>query len=197
MSTVAAPILVVDDDTDSRMLLTTYLSAEGHHVVEADSGEKALAILAEGPAALVVLDVLLPGLSGFDVCRRIKRDPKTGATPVIMVTSLADTQSRTKAFESDADEFLAKPVFRPELIARVRSMLRLRRVQFDMEAAQRALEAQQRGHLPALLARYLPKADVERLLQLPDAERDALLERALRAALAGAPGTRGPRAPDR
>lgn len=180
MNTVSAPIVVVDDDADSRMLLTTYLSAEGHHVVETDSGEKALAILAEGPAALVLLDVLLPGLSGFDVCRRIKRDPKTASTPVIMVTSLSDTQSRTKAFESDADEFLAKPVFRPELVARVRSMLRLRRVLSDKEAAQQALEAQQRNHLQDLLARHLPQADVERLLQLSGAERDLLLERALR-----------------
>ncbi len=135
MSFLPAPILVVDDDPDTRNVLVTYLSAEGHTVVEADSGEKALEVIAQGRVAMVLLDVMLPGLSGFDVCRRIKRDPKTSGTPVIMVTALGDTQSRTRAFESDADEFLAKPVFGPELIARVRSILRLRRVQLDKEAA--------------------------------------------------------------
>jgi len=175
MTYTAAPILVVDDDADNRMLLTTYLSAEGHHVVEADTGEKALAIMAEGPVALVLLDVMLPGLSGFDVCRRIKRDAKTESTPIIMVTALGDTQSRTKAFESDADEFIAKPVFRPELIARVRAILRLRRVQLDKEAAQLALETEKRDRLQALFERYMSKNVVEHLLKLPDSERDALL----------------------
>jgi len=175
MSFLPAPILVVDDDPDNRMVLVTYLAAEGHTVVEADSGEKALEVIARERVALVLLDVMLPGLSGFDVCRRIKRDPKTSNTPVIMVTALGDTQSRTRAFESDADEFIAKPVFGPELIARVRSILRLRRVQLDKEAAQLALETEKRDRLQALFERYMSKNVVEHLLALPDAEREALL----------------------
>ncbi|MGQ0587501.1 MAG: response regulator [Gammaproteobacteria bacterium] len=178
MNFLPAPILVVDDDPDNRALLSTYLTAEGYAVVEADTGEKALEILAKGPAALVLLDVMLPGLSGFDVCRRIKRDAKTAATPVVMVTALGDTQSRTKAFDSDADEIIAKPVFGRELLARVHAILRLRR---QSEAARAGGEP-----LEALLSRYLPQPAVARLMQMPAAERDALLQRVLRA---GVPDT--------
>ena len=180
--TVSSPILIVDDDADHRALLATYLASEGYPVAEADSGERALEIIASQTVALVLLDVMLPGLSGFDVCRRLKRDPKTAATQVVMVTALGDAASRTKAFDSDADEFIAKPVFRLELLARVRAILRLRRTQLDKEAALRALEQQQRDGLQELLARYLPAAAVESMMKLPAGERDALLQRALRAA---------------
>ena len=185
MPTVSSPILIVDDDADHRALLATYLASEGYPVAEADSGERALEIIASQTVALVLLDVMLPGLSGFDVCRRLKRDPKTAATQVVMVTALGDAASRTKAFDSDADEFIAKPVFRLELLARVRAILRLRRTQLDKEAALRALETQQRGGLKELLVRYLPAASVEQLMKLPADERDALLERALRTAAPG------------
>jgi DNA-binding response OmpR family regulator len=183
MTAVSSPILVVDDDADHRPLLSTYLAADGYPVAEADSGESALELIEREPVALVLLDVMLPGLSGFDVCRRLKRDPKTASMPVVMVTALSDATSRTKAFDSDADEFIAKPVFRLELLARVRAILRLRRSQLDRDAAVQALELQQRGQLPALLARYLPPEAAERILRLPEPERDALLRRALRAAL--------------
>ena len=169
------PILVVDDDVDNRNLLHVYLAAEGHEVVEADSGERALEMMAQQPMALVLLDVMLPGLTGFDVCRRIKRTAATANTPVIMVTALGDTESRTKAFDSDADEFIAKPVFRRELIARVRGMLRLRRIQYDKEAALLLLETEKRDRLQALFERYMSKQVVEHLLELPDSERTALL----------------------
>ncbi len=175
MNLASPPILVVDDDADNRNLLKVYLAAEGHDVAEAASGERALEMMAQQPMALVLLDVMLPGLSGFDVCRRIKRDKATAGTPVIMVTSLGDTESRAKAFDSDADEFIAKPVFRRELIARVRATLRLQRMQLDKEAVMLALETEKRDRLQAMFERYLSKTVAEHLLQLPDSERDALL----------------------
>lgn len=175
MSVISPPILVVDDDLDNRMLLRTFLEAEGHTVVEADTGEQALEMIARQPMAIVLLDVMLPGLSGFDVCRRIKRDRASAGTPVLMVTALGDTESRSKAFDSDADEFIAKPVFRRELIARVRALLRLRRTQSDKEAALLALEAEKRDRLQALFERYMSKNVAEHLLRLPDPERAALL----------------------
>lgn len=171
----AAPILVVDDDASNRLLLKTFLGAAGHAVVEAASGEEALAAVARQRVALVLLDVMLPGVSGFEVCQQLKRDPATQGIPVIMVTALGDAESRTRAFESDADEFLAKPVFRPELVARVRSILHLRSAQAAKEAAVLALETEKRGRLQKLFERYMSKAVAEHLLRLPEAERDALL----------------------
>lgn len=171
----AAPILVVEDDTSNRLLLTTFLRAAGHAVVEATSGEQALEVVRQQRVALVLLDVMLPGVSGFEVCQRLKQDPATSDIPVIMVTALGDAESRTRAFESDADEFLAKPVFRPELLARIRSILHLRREQAAKEAAVRALEAEKHGRLVAMFERYMSKAVAQHLLRLPESERDALL----------------------
>ena len=169
------PILVVDDDASNRVLLRTFLHAAGYDVLEAATGEAALQALERRPVSLVLLDVLLPGLSGYEVCQRLKHDRSTANVPVIMVTSLADADSRTRAFESDADEFLTKPVFRPELLARVASILHLRRIQADKEAALLALEAEKRRQLQALFERYMSKTVAQHLLQLPESERDALL----------------------
>ena len=184
---VASSILVVDDDADQRNLLTTYLGSEGYSVLEAESGEQALERIAREPIALVLLDVMLPGLSGFDVCRQLKRDARTAAIPVLMVTAHGDPASRARAFDSDADEFIAKPVFRLELIARVRALLRLYRTQVDKDAALAALERKHQGRLREWVERYLPAAEAERLLRLPEAQRDAWLQRALRAALPDLP----------
>lgn len=170
-----APILVVDDDPDNRVLIARYLTSAGHRVLQADSGEQALALAAREPLALVLLDVMLPGLSGFEVCQRLKRDVQTSGVPVIMVTALGDPESRTRAFESDADEFIAKPVFRPELLARVRAILHARQMRLDKEAALLALETEKRDRLQALFERYMSKTVAEHLLQLPDEERAALL----------------------
>ena len=184
---IASSILVVDDDADQRNLLLTYLASEGYSVVEADSGEGALELIAREPVALVLLDIELPGQSGFDVCRQLKRDPKTAVIPVLMVTAHGDPVSRARAFDSDADEFIAKPVFRLELIARVRALLRLYRTQLDKDAALQALEQKHQGRLREWIERHLPAADVERVVKLPAAQRDAWLQRALRTALADLP----------
>ena len=126
MNDVVRPVLVVDDDPDNRALLKLYLVEEGLLVIETDTGEKALEIMKRQPVGLVLLDVLLPRMSGYELCRIMRADPALAATPVIVITAQGDPGSRTRAFEADVDQFVAKPVHRPELIARVRSLLRRR-----------------------------------------------------------------------
>ena len=124
-----AKILVVDDTPQNVKLLTDLLTVKGYVVVTAVNGKEALAkVTAENPD-LVLLDVMMPGLSGYDVCRRIREDPRTALLPVVLCTSLDPQQERVKGIEAGADDFLNKPVNQPELFARVKSLLRVKSLQ--------------------------------------------------------------------
>src|SRR5438046_7669368 len=101
-------ILVVDDQDRDRRLLQAMLEAYGHAVRTASSGEDALAAIAADPPDLVMLDVVMPGLSGYDVCRRIRASPATAFLPVVMLTASGDPD-RVAALDAGADDFLAKP----------------------------------------------------------------------------------------
>ncbi len=118
-------ILIVDDDAANRALLRACL--RGYDLVEAPGGEEALEVLREQPVDLVLLDVLMPGLDGHEVCRRIKADESRGFLPVILLTGLTDQHDRNAGLEAGADEFLAKPIDRRELLLRVGAFLRIRR----------------------------------------------------------------------
>jgi class 3 adenylate cyclase len=124
-----AKILVVDDTPANVKLLTDLLTVKGYTVVSAASGEEGLAKLAAESPDLVLLDVMMPGLSGYDVCRRIRDDSGTALLPVVLVTSLDPTQERVKGIEAGADDFLPKPINQLELFARVRSLLRVKSLQ--------------------------------------------------------------------
>jgi adenylate cyclase len=139
MST-AAKVLVVDDTPNNVKLLGDVLAARGYAVTTAASGEEALAKIASEPPDLVLLDVMMPGLSGYDVCRRIRAEAGTALLPVVLVTALDPDQERVKGIEAGADDFLSKPINQGELFARVRSLLRIKSLQDEVR--QQAAELQ-------------------------------------------------------
>ena len=138
--TTAATVLVVDDTPHNVKLLADLLAVKGYTVATAVNGEEALVkVVAEKPD-LVLLDVMMPGLSGYDVCRRIRADPDTELLPVVLVTSLDPQQERVKGIEAGADDFLGKPINQAELFARVRSLLRVKSLQDEVRRQSAALK---------------------------------------------------------
>jgi len=132
-----ARILVVDDTPQNVRLLADVLAARGYAVATAASGPEALAKVEAEPPDLVLLDVVMPGMSGYEVCARIRADPATAVLPVVLVTALDPAQERLKGLEAGADDFLTKPIHQAELLARVRSLLRIKQL-YDTVQAQAA-----------------------------------------------------------
>src|SRR6185503_465321 len=129
-------ILVVDDTEANREVLLDVLGGAGHQVVVASTGAAGLRALAEEKPDLVLLDVMLPDVNGFDLCRQIKERPETEFLPVILVTAHYELRDRTLSARAGADDFLTYPIHRLELTARVRSLLRLRLYFQDLEEFQ-------------------------------------------------------------
>lgn len=123
---MTARVLVVDDLLPNVKLLEAKLTSEYFDVVTAGDGPSALASIAANAPDIVLLDVMMPGMDGFEVCRRIKDDPKTTHIPVVMVTALSDNADRVRGLEAGADDFLTKPLNDTALFARVRSLVRLK-----------------------------------------------------------------------
>ena len=135
-----AKILVVDDTANNVKLLKDLLTMRGYAVVTASSGLEGLEQIEKERPDLVLLDVMMPGMNGYDVCRRIRENPATGVLPVMMVTALDPGQERIKGLEAGADDFLTKPINQPELLARVRSLLRIKELWDQVIDLNRTLE---------------------------------------------------------
>lgn len=119
-------ILIVDDEPDNFDVIETLLSVQGYHLYYASNGQEALSILDTVNPDLILLDVMMPGLNGIDVCKKIKADLQWKAVPIIMVTALSSKEDLALCLEAGADDFISKPVNRLELCARVKSMLRIK-----------------------------------------------------------------------
>lgn len=120
-------VMIVDDNEFGRDVLEGILSQEGYKLLFADSGKSALEQMVTSPPDVVLLDVMMPGMDGFEVCQRVRKDPLLAEIPVIMVTSLDDQSSRMRGLEAGADDFISKPFNRAELCARIRTITRLNR----------------------------------------------------------------------
>lgn len=132
-------ILIVDDDAASRELLESVLEQSGFKVACAEDGRQALGEFERTRPDLVLLDVQMPYPDGFEVCRKLKSNPRTRLIPVVLVTALSATEDRVRGLESGADDFLSKPVDRSELLARVRSLLSLKAFTDELEQAESVL----------------------------------------------------------
>ena len=129
-------VLVVEDEPSTVQLMVRLLSARGYQVAVATDGERALEMIARRAPDLIVLDVELPGIDGFEVCRRLKEAPATRLIPVVFLTGLTAREDRIRGIRTGADDFLPKPFDAEELYARVSALLRLKRYTDDLESAE-------------------------------------------------------------
>jgi class 3 adenylate cyclase/DNA-binding response OmpR family regulator len=133
-------ILIVDDDDGARNTLNALLCAEGYELVAATSGHEALTHLEDLAPDVILLDVMMPGMDGFEVCGRVKADERWRHIPIVLVTALDSRQDLVRGLDAGADDFVSKPVNGPELRARVRSMLRIKQQVDLLEKQRRELE---------------------------------------------------------
>ena len=135
-------ILVVDDQPQNIELLEAYLVPQGYEIVKAANGEEALGKLSGNQIDLILLDVMMPGMDGFEVTRRVRQDDKNRLLPIILVTALRETEDRVKGIEAGCDDFISKPVDKMELLARVRSLLKVKAYNDLMSNYRKELESE-------------------------------------------------------
>lgn len=141
MDVRACSVLVVDDNLQNLELIAAYLEELGCEVRTATDGLEALDAAAKKVPDLVLLDVMMPRMSGFQCCAKMKKDPKTAGVPIVMVTALTEVSDVERAVDSGADDFLTKPVNKVELLARVRSLLRVAVLQRQLRETQEKLRS--------------------------------------------------------
>lgn len=140
-------VLVVDDNVHNLELILAYLEDLDCRTIAAEGGFEALEIVKNDPPDLVLLDVMMPRISGFEVCRKLKNNPETADIPVIMVTALTEMGDIERAIQSGTDDFLSKPINKWELLTRVKTMLRLKHLTDKLERTLAYLtEIQQNVH---------------------------------------------------
>jgi putative two-component system response regulator len=132
---ITTRLLVADDDLPVAELLRRMLVSDGYVVEVVHDGLAALQAVQQRKPHLALLDVNMPGINGIDICRRVKRDPASRLTPIVLITGMAQRESRIEGLEAGADDFLSKPVDMQELLARVRTLVRMKRYTDDLDSA--------------------------------------------------------------
>ena len=150
MSTPATKICIADDESRGRQLLTDLLAPEGYQLIHATDGVEAVAVVLREEPDLVLLDVMMPRMNGYEVCRRLRADERMRQVPILLLTALDDRRSRMEGLEAGADDFLTKPVDGMELRTRVRTITRLNRFRLLFDQRERFVAAlTEEGYPPA------------------------------------------------
>jgi DNA-binding response OmpR family regulator len=161
MTEPQAKILVVDDEEKNVKLMEAILLPRGYEIIKACNGKEALQQVAKQTPDLILLDIMMPIMSGFDVCKKLKDDPDTRLIPVLIMTALGQVEDRVKGIEAGADDFLTKPINRDELLARIQTSLRLKQTVEDKLGRMKGAQE--------YLARFVPHSVIRELEEHPEA----------------------------
>jgi len=156
----AGCVLVVDDEENNRTLLRDTLERRNYEVVEAEDGAAALAFIKKRSPDVILLDLMMPGMDGFVVCREIKRNPATAAIPVLMVTALSERKERLMGIEAGANDFLSKPVDLQDVILRVGNAVQTKKLYDQLQVEQEKSERLLLNILPERIAQRMKAGDV-------------------------------------
>jgi PAS domain S-box-containing protein len=135
-----AVVLIIDDSFENRLLLSSQLGIEGYTILQANGGVNGIQMAREQDPDIILLDVMMPDMNGFEVCQQLKNDSETNLIPIIMVTALREVQYRIEGIEAGADEFLSRPHVREELLVRVRTLIRLKHARANLEKERARLQ---------------------------------------------------------
>lgn len=153
-------ILVVDDQPQNIELLEAHLVPQGYEIVKASNGEEALGKISDNQIDLILLDVMMPGMNGYEVCKKVKSDSGNAFLPIVMVTALDNIEAKIEGLKAGADDFLNKPFQKIELVARVNNLLKIKFLHDEVEL---------RNHLiSSMLHRYVDGSVIEQILANPD-----------------------------
>lgn len=153
-------VLVVDDSERNVKLVRSLLEKQGYEILAAYDGLQALYVVSQTPPDLILLDVMMPGMDGFEVARILRKDPQNRAIPILMLTALQDLEDKVRGLEAGADDFLMKPFNTVELLARVRSLLRIKQLHDELQEKSALLER--------VLMRYVSREIAQEILRNPE-----------------------------
>ncbi len=155
MSTTPATILIVDDDWMNRELLQAHLESANYLVIHANNGQKGLDTIAVNPPDLILMDVRMPGLNGYETCAQIKANPDSQHIPILMMTAFDNEEAKSKGLEAGADDFLTKPYDMVMVLARVRSLLRIKALHDELKRRESLLHDVLHHHLNPEIAQRI------------------------------------------